>query len=133
MLHGRGEAVAEKSEALVAAIVDPVELDDPALAFERQMAVPGTVGAEESDERAVGRRHFDGDIVDVVTRTKKTEAAAVVVPGGIQVEQDGDNFAGGVVVNLSVVRAATPSDRDSGRAAGKVDAKFFLEGFAKFF
>jgi hypothetical protein len=133
MLDGRGQSVAEKREALVAAIVHPVELDDAALAFERQMAVPGTVGTQESDERAVGRRDFDGHVVDVVTRAKKTEAAAGIVPGGIQVEQHGNNFAGGIVVNLAVVRAAAAAHRDGGGTAGEVHAKFFLEGFAKFF
>jgi hypothetical protein len=132
VLHGRGETVAEKSKALVAAIIDPVELDDAALAFEGQMAVPGTVGAQEGDERAVGRGHFDGYIVDVVTRAKKAEAAAGIVPRGIQVEQDGDNFTGGVVVNLAIVRATATADRDRGRAAGEVRSKFFLERFAKF-
>jgi hypothetical protein len=132
VLHGRGEAVAEKSEALVAAIIDPVELDDAALAFERQMPVPGTVGAQEGDERALGRGHFDGYIVDVVTRAKKPKAAAGIVPRGIQVEQDGDNFTGGVIVNLAVVRAASAADGDGGRAVGEVHFKFFLERFAKF-
>jgi len=132
VLYGRGEAVAKKSQPLVAAIVDPVELNDAALAFERQMPVPGTVRAQEGDERAVGRRNFDGYIVDVVTRAKKAEAAAGVVPRGIQVEQDGDDFAGGIVVNLAVVRATAAADRDGGRPAGEVHAKFFLKRFAKF-
>ena len=132
VLHGRGQAMAQQGQALVAAVVHPVELDHAALAFEGQMAVPGAVGTQKGDERAVGRRNFDGHIVDVFTRTKETEAAAGIVPRGIQVEQHGDNFAGGIVVDLAVVRAATAAHRDGGGAAGEVHAKFFLEGFAKF-
>src|SRR6202050_127807 len=96
------------------------------------MPVPGAVETQEGDERAVGRRNFDRHIVDVVTRAKKAEAAAGIVPRGIQVEQHGDNFAGGIVVDLAVVRAATAAHRDSGGTAGEVYAEFFLEGFAKF-
>jgi len=125
--------MAEKGEALVAATVDPIELNDAALAFERQMSVPGTVGTQEGDESAVGRGDFACDVVDIVRGAKNTEAAAGIVPSGIQIEQDGDNFAGGVVVNLAIVGTAAAANRDSGRAAGEIQSKLFLEGFTKFF
>ena len=109
----------------------PVELDDPALADEGFVPVPGIVGALEREHRSLGRRHFDDDIVEIVARSQETQASPGLFPGRIHVDQHGDDLAHRVGVDLSVAGAALAADRRRGGATGELKTKFLLEGCAE--
>ncbi len=131
VLDGSGKAMAEDGQALVAGVVDPVELHHAPVAVKWQMAVPGMIGAQESDERAAGGRDFGGKIVDVVLRAEQAQAAAGIVPLGIEVEQHGDDFAGGIAVDIAIASAAAAAGGDRSGAVREIDAEFVFEGLAE--
>ena len=85
--------MAKNREALIARVVDPIELDHAAIPVKRQMAMPGMVRAQESDQRAAGGRNFSGEILNVVAGAQQAKASAGIVPIGIDVQKHGDDFA----------------------------------------
>lgn len=120
-------------ESLAVVVGDPIELNHTAFADEWEMTVPRMIGAQERDQGAAGSGRFGGDILDAVARAKHAQTAPGIVPGRIHIKQHGYDLAGRVVVNLAVVRIATPANRDCGRTLRKIELEFVLEGFAELF
>src|SRR5579859_2717795 len=108
MLDGSGETMPEPHDRLIALIHHPVELNYPALAAERQMPVPGMIRAQKRDQIPLGGNHFSRRVFDVL-RTQQTQASPGVIPERIQINQDCDDFAHGIGVNLAVPAGAAPT------------------------
>src|SRR5437868_9948741 len=110
----------------------PVELNDAPLALERLMPVPGIVRAPEGHERALDRRHFGDEIVEILARAQQAQAAARLLPGRVHVQEHGDDLAFRVGMDLAIAAAAASAHRSGGGSAREIDAEFLLEGCAKF-
>ena len=75
------------------AVRHPVELDGAPRPFEGQMAMPGAVRALEDEKRAFDRGNLLGVILDVGAVAKETQVASFLVPGVVEVDEDGDDLA----------------------------------------
>ena len=111
---------------------EPVELDDPALAGERFMAVPGIVAAFEraSNVPAIGGTSAMMSL-RFVGGAQQPQPPARLLPAFVHVDQHGDDLAGRIGVDLAVACVAAAAHRGHGRPAGKIEAEFFLKRFAE--
>src|SRR5580704_4402986 len=116
MLDGSGETMPEPHDRLIAFIHHPVELNYAALAAERQMPVPGVIRAQKRDQIPLSGNHFSRCVFDVF-RTQQTQTAPGVIPERIQINQDCDDFADGIGVNLTVPAGTAPAHRNRRRTA----------------
>src|SRR5580704_8395080 len=111
MLDGSGETMPEPHDRLIALIHHPVELHDAALAAKRQMSVPGMIRAQKSDEIPPSGDNFGRRVFDVFC-AQQTQASPGVIPERIQINQDRDDFANRIGVNLAVAAGTAPAHRN---------------------
>src|ERR1700722_9113435 len=130
-LQGRRDVVAQHRHPPIAFRSDPVELDDPAFASERLVAMPGIFGPLEREQRSLGRRHLHDHIVEVVGRFQESQATAGILPARVHVNEDRNDLAFGVGMDAPILGAALTPNRRRGRAPGELKAELLLERFAE--
>ena len=108
---------------LVGMAVDPVQLDRAPLTVKRMVSVPGVLDAWEGNQGAFIGRHFDGVILKIGGAAQEAQLAAGFFPGRVHVQQDGDQLAGRISMDLSVGRPRAPAHGDHGGLAGKLNSQ----------
>src|SRR6185437_15526395 len=110
-LQGRRHMVAQHRHPPIALGRHPVELDDPALASERLVPVPGIVGPLEGEQRSLDRGHLHDHVVEVIGRFEEAQAAAGILPGRVHIDENRNDLALRIGMNAPVLLAALAPDR----------------------
>ena len=107
--------------------VDPVHLDRAARPVKWLMAMPGIVAAPEANQGPIFWRHFDDEVIEIRARAEQPEAAAGPLPSRVHVDQNGDDFACRVGMDLTVLLRTSAPHREHDRPATQVDSELALE------
>src|SRR3984885_11380073 len=130
-LQRRRDMVAQRRHPPIAFRCDPVELDDPAFADERFVAMPGIVGPFEREQRSLGRRHLHDHVVEVVGRFQQAQAAAGILPARVHVNEHRNDLAFRVGMDPTVLGATLTANRRRGRPPGEIEAELLFERIAE--
>ena len=129
--EGSGGVVPKHGDLAIALRRKPVELNDPALADKRFVAVPRIVAALERQQRSGDRGDFDDDVVEILRGSQQAEPAARLIPALVHVKKDSNDLGLRIGVDLAVGGTASAThcrDRGSSR---QIDPKFVLECLAE--
>src|SRR5271166_833967 len=91
------------------------------------MAMPGIVAAPEADQGSIFRWHFDDEVLEIRAGAEQPEAAAVLLPSPVHVDQNGDDFTCRVGMDLTVLLRTTAPHREHDRPATQVNSELPLE------
>src|SRR5262249_54103074 len=94
--------------------IDPEHLHGPALTIASLKAVERSNVAAESQKRAPAGFDFPGVVMDVCFRVKYPQPSTGLVPGLIQIDENGNLLCNGVVVNVPVIRRNESPNRHLG-------------------